>query len=219
MAGGGGEHEAVPDRVLEAQALPDMEDDAGGIEHAADRDQDERDRRQRRRHRPDDEQAAPAHDQIERDRGAVEPAGEDKLERDAGRGRGPLHGEDGVGGRAPHRQHEGGVGRGDQEIDRRVIEPAQPPFDRRQRPQIVGGGKADHGGKPGAVDRDRGDLRDIGMERGDDNQRRAAGDGKGDAEAMHDGIGDGLGAVVIPRDRLVHEAERESGMGQGDDGG
>lgn len=100
-----------------------------------------------------------------------------------------------------------------------MVAAPQPPFERRQWPQIVGGGKADHGGEAGQIDRDRGDLRDIRLMDGDDHERRAAADGERDAEHMHDGIGNGLGAVVILFDRRVHAEKHEEGMGQGDDGG
>jgi hypothetical protein len=46
MNGGGGDHESVPDGILEAQLFPDMEDDAERIDDATGDDQPERDGRQ-----------------------------------------------------------------------------------------------------------------------------------------------------------------------------
>src|SRR6185437_6883661 len=122
----GDEHEAVPDRVLKTQAAPDVEDDAGRIKYTAENEQHERCRRERGRDRAEGEEAAPAHHEIERDRRAVETAWPEYLDRHAGERRKPYYDEQLCRPGGVHRQHESRVGRSDQQVDRRMIETAQP---------------------------------------------------------------------------------------------
>src|SRR4051795_13143477 len=63
MARGPEQHEGMPDRVLEAQPLPGVEDDAETVEHAADDHQAKRHRRQCRHHGVIEHEPAPAHRQ------------------------------------------------------------------------------------------------------------------------------------------------------------
>src|ERR1700719_3561460 len=65
MAGRAQQHEGMPDRVLETQALPGMKDDPETVQKAAKRDEPQCQRRQRRHHRVIDHAGAPAHRQIE----------------------------------------------------------------------------------------------------------------------------------------------------------
>src|SRR3954449_4451329 len=67
----GGEHEAVPDGVLEFQPVPDVEDDAAGVEEAADHDEPERWRRQPLDDALHCKQAAPAEREAKADRQPV----------------------------------------------------------------------------------------------------------------------------------------------------
>src|SRR4051794_9522801 len=76
MAGGAGEHEAVPDRVLKAQPFPSMEDHAETVQHAARDNEIQRHSRQRLHHRIVQHHAAPAHRQIKPDREPVVASGQ-----------------------------------------------------------------------------------------------------------------------------------------------
>ena len=74
-----------------------------------------------------------------------------------------------------------------------MVEPPQPPFERRHRPQIIGGGEADHRHEPGEIDCDRHDLGKRTV-RGDDDERRGPADRERDAEDVDDRVGERLGA-------------------------
>src|SRR4029450_945422 len=65
MAGRAEQDEAMPDRVLEAQPLPRMEDHAGGIQHAARERETQRQCRQLLHHRVIEHHAAPAHGEVQ----------------------------------------------------------------------------------------------------------------------------------------------------------
>src|ERR1700692_2311079 len=82
MAGRAPQHEGMPDRVLETQALPCMKDDPETVQKAAKRDEPQWHCRQRRPPRVIDHPAAPAHRQIEADRRPVEAAREYQLQHD-----------------------------------------------------------------------------------------------------------------------------------------
>src|SRR6185312_8840277 len=71
VAGRAEQDEAVPDRVLETQPLPGMEDHAGGIQYASRERETQRQRRQPLHHGVIEHDAAPAHRQIEPGRQAV----------------------------------------------------------------------------------------------------------------------------------------------------
>ena len=162
----------MPDRVLEAQAVPDEEHDA------------RRSRRCRRRaisqsvvagnvstHRPQEHHAAPADRQIEDDRKPVEAAGKSSLiampvaaapqttaQHQPRRGRVVELGE------------EGRVGAGDQQVDRRMVEAPQHPLGPRDRPQIVGAARST---APSAAQRHRRPPPHIPMARCGTRKRRA----------------------------------------------
>jgi hypothetical protein len=119
---------------------------------------------------------------------------------------GPDDDEDDGGGGAPHRQQESGIGRGDQQVDRRVIEASQPPFQRRHRPKVIGRREAEHRQKCHEVDRDRCQLGDIALVHGNDGQHRGAADRDGNPQDVDHPVDDGLAAVIIPGKFGAHGA-------------
>ena len=131
-------------------------------------------------------------------------AGPDDLDGDAGeRSKPDGYQQDGRSG-AVHRQDERGVGRCNQQIDRRVIETAQPPFDRGDRPQIVGGGETKHRQETGDVDDDRDNLSDIIVVPGHHHKQCRSSNRHHYAKDMDDRIGDSLAAVIFPSERDTH---------------
>src|SRR5262249_38828039 len=99
------------------------------------------------------------------------------------------------------------VGAGDQQIDRRVIEAAQDPFGRRDRPQIIGSRQAEHGDQADHVNHDRRDLDAFRSDRHHDD-RDGADQSQGDAGGVHDAVGDDLDAVVGPADLAALARDR-----------
>jgi hypothetical protein len=104
-----------------------------------------------------------------------------------------------------------------------MVQSAQPPFERRDWPQIIGCRAAEHCKKTSKIDRDRGELREIAATPSDDNKRRGAAKRHRYSEEMNDRIGEGLAMIVVPTefrphalDILVHcgedRAENESGL-------
>src|SRR4029077_15809886 len=96
----------------------------------------------------------PALHEIEPDGQAFEEVRRDQLDDDADDGDGPYHREQPEPPGIVHLdEHERGVGAGDHEEDRRVVEAAEQLFQlRRPDDQIVAGGAAEHGDERRAVD-------------------------------------------------------------------
>src|SRR3954464_9353500 len=80
MAGRPQQHEAVPDRILEAQPLPSVKDDSETIKQPASGDEPYRQARQRGYSGVVHHEAAPAHRKIENDRQAIETPGEQQFD-------------------------------------------------------------------------------------------------------------------------------------------
>src|ERR1041385_4030587 len=74
MTGCAEQHKTMPDRILEAQPPPGMENDAKTVQHAADHHKPQRHGGQRCYHGVVEHEAAPAHREIEADRQPVETA-------------------------------------------------------------------------------------------------------------------------------------------------
>src|SRR5436190_4511418 len=171
VAGRPAQHKTVPDRVLEAQPLPGVEDHTERIEHAAGDDEAQRHGRQSLDHGIIEHHAAPAHDEVEADREAVEAAGKFQFDHDAGNRRAPHADQQHDGQHALlHLHDEGRIGRRDQHIDGGMVEAAQHPFGARHRPEIISRGQAEHGEKAGDIDRGHHDIEGGGIDRGEDNQ-------------------------------------------------
>src|SRR5436190_2229740 len=146
MTGCAAQHKAMPNRVLETQPLPGMEDHAKGIEHAARHHEPQRHGRQGLHHGIIEHQAAPAHGKVEADCDPVEAAGEFQLEHDAGDRRAPHTDEERDRKQALLYLHdEGRVGGRNQHVDRGMVEAAQHPFGARHRPEVIGRRQAEHG--------------------------------------------------------------------------
>src|SRR5712675_3618217 len=72
MTGRAEQYEGMPDRILKAQPLPGVEDDAETVQRAADDHEPQRHGRQRRHHGVIEHESAPADRQIESHREPVE---------------------------------------------------------------------------------------------------------------------------------------------------
>src|SRR3954451_16488211 len=79
MARRAGQDKAVPDRILEAQPAPSVEDDAKGVERPPRHHKPQRHRGERLDHGIIEHHPAPAHHEINADGDAVKPAGIAKL--------------------------------------------------------------------------------------------------------------------------------------------
>lgn len=199
-AGGSEQHEAVPDRILEAQPPPGVEDHAEAVKNAARQHEAERHRRQRLDDAVVEHDAAPAHREIEPDREPVEAAGITQLEPDADDRHAPHADQERDRKIAVLQFHdERRVGRGDQQIDRGVIEAPQHPFGARHRPEIIGRRQRQHREQARDIDRHHGDIERAGIDRGQHDQRGGCNQPESDADQMNDAVGDQLGPVVVPQ--------------------
>ncbi len=212
MAGRAQQHEGMPDHVLEAKPVPGMKDNPETIEKAAGNNEPERELRQRRQAGIVGDQPAPAHRQIKPDRYPVEAAREKQFQHDADRGHAPdasqqRHREHAVLHLGKHRR----VGCRDQNVDRRMIKPAQQPFAPRHRPEIIGGRKPEHGEQACRVDRRQRNLVGGREYAGQHDQHRGGDQSAEHADPVHDTIGDQFGPIVVPADG----AGRRVGGGRG----
>ena len=98
-----------------------------------------------------------------------------------------------------HLRQERGVGSGDQQVNRGVVEAAQNPLGGGNRPHIVGSREREHRYEADDVDQD---WRDFDPFRLDRNcyDRDGADEPQTDADHMHGTIGDDLSVVVVPVD-------------------
>jgi hypothetical protein len=141
-----GQDEEVPDGVVIRKPAPGVEYDAQGVGESPG--EKKREPRwchggQQRLDRDDDD---PAHRDIEADRGELPAAKQGDLESDAEKGDPPDDAEKGPASRtAEVDQGEGGIGPGDQEKDRRMVDHPQNDFNPGKRDAVVeGGGRIQH---------------------------------------------------------------------------
>ncbi len=188
----------MPDGVLEAQALPDVEDHAERIDHAAGDDQPDGNGGKvlRDRHRDDD--AAPAHGKVEQDRQPVVAARKEALERNAADRRQPDRHEH----EQDHRIVDAAlekrrVGCGDQDEDRRMVEAAQQPLRAGFRPDVVGKGNGQTEQQSQPIDPGGSDLAEACREADIENQRGDADQRQHDADAVDDTVGHDLVEIIL----------------------
>ncbi len=203
--GGRDQHEEMPDGVLEGQPLPHMEDDADGVERAADGDKHHGGCRDRLADRPEGQDEGPAERKVERQRVALPPMRHEQLAQKAERRARPDADQQPLADRAPGDHAIGRVGSGDLDVDGRVVEPAEPvesPAARQpHRRQIVAGRECQHRDQAKAVDRHRRDQRPVAApNRGQRDQHRHGEQRAHDADQMNSGIGHlfgtGVGAAI-----------------------
>ncbi len=128
-----------------------MEDDAQRIDHAASRNQPEDGGWQRLHHGVIDHDAAPAERQIKQDRQPVKTPRHEQFEHDADESHAPHEQQQGQRAVA-HMYGKRRVGSGNQQINRRMVETAQEPFGRGDRPDIVNGGNSERGNEARQID-------------------------------------------------------------------
>src|SRR5277367_797918 len=139
-AGGGGD-EGVPDRGLEPEAFPQVEPNADRVERAAGDHEREGLEWQRPDKRHDHRQRGPAEREIDEDRDAIEAIGQQDLDRGASERAHPderFEPEGPMGGRDLRQQR--GIGAGNHQKYRGIVEAAQQSLRGRRRREIVGAG-------------------------------------------------------------------------------
>src|SRR4051812_27425221 len=123
VAGAAGEDEAVPDGVVEGEAVPEVEDDAGGVGDAAGEDPGDGAAGELAEHGAGGEQAAPAHGDVDEGGDDVVAVSENEFEDRTGGGESPEDAEEAPSpGAADEDEEERRVTAGDQGVDRDVVE-------------------------------------------------------------------------------------------------
>jgi len=93
VAGAAGENKQVPDDMAVGKTLPDIENDAGGIEEATRQDPEQRDARNVRQHGLSGDDDQPAHCQVNRRGQILEMIDKPEFEENPREGQTPNHTE------------------------------------------------------------------------------------------------------------------------------
>jgi len=193
-AGRGDKDKSVPDRRRIGQALGGVERHAGGIKKPAQGDQHDRCQGHHRPERPDQRQAQPAHDQIERRAEPPRRAPEKQFQHHTDQRQRPDQGQHQIGKAAADHHHQRRIGPRDLEIDRGMIDAAQQRPDLVPRRQMIGG-RGDKGRhQRRRINRDGGDLRGLCRACRPAQQHDPARHGTDHADHMDRPIGDTFGS-------------------------
>ncbi len=135
--------------------------------------------------------AAPADGKIERNGEAAEMLRNQELERNADQRRCPDEDQQPIGYRNIAQDgQKRGVGAGDEQEDRRLIDAGQPGFQGPCRAQVERHGGAEQDHERDNIDRKRNGLIGGGLRDGDGQQDRTGNECHHEPDAMHDGVGD-----------------------------
>lgn len=200
VARGGGDHEAVPDRLLVREPLPQVKQHADAVEHATSHQQNDAGNRQRRRQRFERHDNGPAEEQVEHHGQAGEAVHPNQLQDDArARHRPDIQKQPAAPAALHLHRDKGGIGAGDHHEDGGMVDPAEQILVLRRAAAVVERRGDQHRQQPAAIDDQAQGQRRIPSRRRDGHQRDDPGDAGDHAESMDPSVGNALASAERPR--------------------